>query len=50
MPTEWQEFTIRYHYGSALYIIRYQRTGTPNATPNVINLVDDGQTHEVVIH
>ena len=50
VPTEWQEFTIRYHYGSALYIIRYQRTGTPNATPNVVNLVDDGQTHEVVIH
>ena len=50
VPTEWQEFTIRYRYGSALYIIRYQRAESPSASSNVINLVDDGQTHEVVIH
>ena len=50
VPTEWQQFTIRYRYGSAMYIIQYQRTAQPSPNPTTVNLVDDGQTHEIIIH
>ena len=50
VPTGWQTFTIRYRYGSALYLIRYQRTDDPVSSPTTVNLVDDGQTHEILIH
>ena len=53
VPTEWQEFTIRYRHGNSTYIIKYQRPETPEATngqnPTTITLVDDGQEHEVLI-
>jgi hypothetical protein len=48
VPTDWDTFTVRYRYGSSLYIIHYVRDGKPS--DNEIHLVDDGQTHEVVIH
>ena len=50
VPTDWPSFTIRYRYGSALYLITYQHSDTRPAEPTTINLVDDGQTHEVLIH
>ena len=50
VPTDWPSFTIRYRYGSALYLITYQHSDTRPAEPTAINLVDDGQTHEVLIH
>ena len=50
VPTDWPSFTIRYRYGSALYIITYQHSETKSAEPTSITLTDDGQTHEVLIH
>ena len=49
VPSEWSTFTIRYRHGSALYIITYQRGDTPSQ-PTTIQLTDDGQTHEILIH
>ena len=50
VPTEWQQFTIRYRYGSAMYIIKYERTSQPSPNLTTIDLLDDGQTHEILIH
>jgi cellobiose phosphorylase len=49
VPTEWQNFTIRYRYRTSRYIIKYSRTNTPT-TPTAINLVDDGREHIIEIH
>ncbi len=46
IPSEWDHFTIRYSYGSTPYIIRYRRGSAPKQ-PVSIQLVDDGQLHEV---
>ena len=46
IPSEWGGFTIRYRYGSSLYIIRYSK-GAHDGAP--LQLVDDGQTHEVTL-
>ena len=50
VPTEWNNFTIRYRYGNSLYVIKYQR-GNKNlaSQPSTFDLVDDGQTHEIMI-
>ena len=48
VPTDWTDFTVRYRYGTSLYIIRHERGNA--STDQRINLVDDGQTHEVIIH
>ena len=50
VPTDWPSFTIRYRFGSSLYIITYQHNDQPTDTPATITLTDDGQTHEVLIH
>ena len=50
VPTEWQQFTIRYRYGSAMYIIKYERSAQPSPNLTTIDLIDDGQTHEILIH
>ena len=50
VPTEWQQFTIRYRYGSAMYIIKYERSAQPSPNLTTIDLLDDGQTHEILIH
>ncbi len=50
VPSGWDTFSIRYRYGTALYLIRYQRTSDDQPQPTTINLVDDGQTHEILIH
>ena len=50
VPTDWPSFTIRYRYGSAVYVITYQHSDSEPVQPTSINLVDDGQTHEVLIH
>ena len=50
VPTDWNNYTIRYKYGTALYIIKYERGTTSDTEKTVIDLVDDGQTHEVMIH
>ena len=47
VPSEWQQFTVRYRFGSSLYIFSYHRANPAVAQP--IRLVDDGQTHEVAI-
>ncbi len=50
VPTEWNNFTIRYRYSNSLYVIKYQR-GNKNlaSQPSTFDLVDDGQTHEIMI-
>ena len=50
VPTEWQHFTIRFRHGSSMYVISYERTAESPAPYSTIDLVDDGQTHEIVIH
>ena len=47
VPSEWQQFTVRYRFGSSLYIFSYHRANP--AVDQPIRLVDDGQTHEVAI-
>ena len=49
VPTEWGSYTVRYKYGSTLYIIKYDRTGNTSQQGRTITLVDDGQEHEVII-
>jgi cellobiose phosphorylase len=49
VPTEWGSYTVRYKYGSSLYIIKYDRTGNTSQQGRTITLVDDGQEHEVII-
>jgi len=46
VPSGWNDFTVRYRYGSSLYIIKCTRQGN-GAIANVITLVDDGQVHEI---
>ena len=50
VPTDWNNYTIRYKYGTAMYIIKYERGTASDTEKTVIDLVDDGQTHEVMIH
>ncbi len=47
VPTDWTEFTVRYRHGSTTYIIRYKRGKSNGQQSATINLVDDGQTHEL---
>ena len=47
IPTDWPGFTIRYKYGTATYIIHYERSD--RQADLTVDLVDDGQTHEVTI-
>ncbi len=49
VPTDWNNYTIRYKYGTAMYIIKYERGVASDTEKTVIDLVDDGQTHEVRI-
>ena len=47
VPSDWDGFTIRYQYGGSAYIIHYQ-TPSAHIAPTVIDLVDDGQEHEII--
>ena len=49
VPSDWHHFTIRYRYGSSLYIISYERA-KDGSHPTTITLIDDGETHVVTIH
>ena len=49
VPTDWPAFTIRYRFGSSTYIIHFERKDTAISIPTTIELVDDGQEHEVNI-
>lgn len=47
VPSDWPAFTLRYRYGSTTYVFHYTRgTSAPSVT---VDLVDDGQTHEINI-
>lgn len=51
IPSEWDHFSMRYRFGSTLYTIIYRRS-SPSPTPInpvTIELIDDGQPHEVVL-
>ncbi len=45
VPTDWPSFTVRYRYGSSVYVIRYEREHAADTIE--IELVDDGRVHEV---
>ena len=48
VPSDWEDFTVRYRFGGSTYVIKYERkNGT--STPTTIDLVDDGAEHEVRI-
>jgi cyclic beta-1,2-glucan synthetase len=47
VPSEWNEFSIHYRFGNSIYHINYKK-GEENAS-TVIDLVDDGNEHEVLI-
>ena len=48
IPTGWAEFTLKYRYGSSLYVIHYTAGAAGRlADRATIRLVDDGKTHEV---
>ena len=48
VPTDWSEFTIRYRYGSTMYIIHCERKPS-SATINQLQLVDDGHEHQITV-
>ena len=50
VPSEWDKFTVRYRFGNTIYVIRYERTTTAMPIPTTIDLVDDGNTHEVTVN
>ena len=51
VPSEWESFTVRYHYGNTLYTIRYERSNTPDPeSMRTFTLIDDGKPHEIIIH
>ena len=47
VPSDWEGFSIRYKFGSSTYVIKYQ-TPSAHINPTVIDLVDDGQEHEII--
>ena len=51
VPSEWNEFTIRYRFGNSTYVLKYERPQHNGADvpSKTIELVDDGQEHEVTI-
>ena len=50
VPSEWDTFTVRYRYGSAVYLIRYERRSSAMPIPTTIDLVDDGKEHQVTVN
>ena len=50
VPTDWQSFTLRYKYGSSLYIFNYRRDPALASQPATLTLVDDGQEHVISLH
>ncbi|MBO4588274.1 MAG: hypothetical protein J5711_05150 [Bacteroidales bacterium] len=50
VPSEWDSFTVRYRYGSAVYLIRYERHSSAMPIPTTIDLVDDGKEHQVTVN
>ena len=46
IPSEWQGFSLRYRHGGSIYIIKVSGTGASAS----IDLVDDGQVHEIEIN
>jgi cyclic beta-1,2-glucan synthetase len=50
IPSSWKEFSLDYRFGSALYRIRVLNpSGLQKGTPSLIQLVDDGAEHSVVV-
>ena len=49
VPTDWPSFTIRYRHGGTIYEINYQQSDNQH-TAKTIQLVDDGQKHDIVIN
>ena len=47
VPSDWDGFTLRYRFGSSTYVIKYQ-TPSAHIAPTVIDLVDDGNEHEII--
>ncbi len=48
VPTDWNEFSIRYRFGNSTYVIKYKAKGDKNPS-TTIDLIDDGKEHEVII-
>lgn len=46
IPSDWQQFSITYRFGSATYHFHYHASAT---TPYSMQLVDDGQEHNIEI-
>ena len=47
VPSDWDGFTVRYRFGSSMYVIKYQ-TPAAHIAPTVIHLIDDGNEHEII--
>ena len=47
VPSDWEGFTVRYRFGTSTYVIRYN-TPSAHIAPTVIELVDDGQEHDII--
>ena len=45
VPSDWQKFTLRYRFGSSLYVLHWTRK--EKARDKWVELVDDGQVHVV---
>ncbi|MBP5515615.1 MAG: hypothetical protein J6X86_01575 [Bacteroidales bacterium] len=51
VPTDWPSFTIRYRFGKTVYVLKYsQNNSADRASQTTVELVDDGQEHEVVLN
>ncbi len=49
IPSDWNNFSIRYRFGNSTYTLKYERTGD-SIQGTSIDLVDDGKEHEIVFH
>ena len=50
VPSDWHQFTIRYRFGSSLYIIKYHKGAESKEQRTAsYQLVDDGKEHQIVI-
>ncbi|MDY5969895.1 MAG: hypothetical protein SPJ13_07800, partial [Bacteroidales bacterium] len=48
-PSDWKEFKVSYRYGSSTYDITVLLDGA-DTNENSLQLVDDGQRHEITLH
>jgi cellobiose phosphorylase len=47
IPSEWNEYSIKYKYKSSIYFITINKKAR---FPKTISLIDDGKEHDILIN